>query len=1319
MTLLIHLLGSPKISRDGDPIDIPGHRPLALLAYLLVTGKAHSRQHLVDLLFEGPNDPRAALRWTLFKLRKAIGPEYLLADRQEIAFNFESDYWLDVTAFEAGRLDVYQGDFLEGLGVRDAYRFEDWLLFERERLRASYQAALSQRLEDYESGGDDEAVIETAHELLRLDNLREERYRALMRAYARQGKREVALAQYDQCCRVLAEELGIEPAQETISLFEQIQAGTLAAATPAPVRLPEVPPRLPAFLAEAAAPVASEHTLFVARERELARLDEHLVAALEGQGQVVFVTGEAGRGKTALLTEFARRAQEAHAGLIVASGNCNAYSGAGDPYLPFRDVLGMLSGDVESRWAAGTITQEHARRLWALMPYTLQALVDDGPDLIDVLIPSSGLATRIATSAPGIASWQKRLKELRQRAKAERGDLEQRQLFEQYTQVLHTLATRGPLLVLLDDLQWADTTSINLLFHMGRRLAGGRILIVGAYRGSEVACGRPSIATETPQPHPLEPVVNEFKRHFGDIEIDLGQIPPAESRAFVDTLLDSEPNRLDDAFRAALIRQTKGHPLFTIELLRDMQERGDLVQDDEGCWIEVPPLDWDALPTRVEAVIKQRLGRLDGALRDILSVASVQGETFTAQIVARLQDLSERQLLHRLSQELQQRHRLVRDQGEVMAGNKRLSRYQFGHVLVQQYLYDRLSPGERRLLHNEIAAILEELYAEHTDEITVQLARHYAEAGQGEKAVGFLHRAGDQARGLYAHQEAIDHYQRALAILKETGQYEKAARTLMKLGLTYHTAFDFQGARQAYEEGFALWQRAGEMGPAVLPAPAPHALRLDRFPPPAGLDPTTKALDAFSHCVIKELFSGLVELSPEMGVIPDVAQSWELLEGGRRYVFHLRHDVRWSDGAPVTAGDFEYAWERVLDPAAGQGWAKLLYDVKGARTFHQGNASDPDSVGVRALDEFTLEVELEEPAGYFLYLLSGLSFPVPRHTIEAHGEAWTAVGNIVTNGPFRLEAWQPGESISLVRNPAYHRRFTGNVERVELCTLPEWSARLALYETNRLDVLSLYRLPPAQRERVRQRYGGEYVSIPELTTFYIGFDVSRPPFDDPRVRRAFVLAADRARLADVALGGYGFPATGGFVPPGIPGHSVGIGLPYDPEQARQLLAQAGYPGGQGFPEVDALAPEIGVVWVAYLQAEWRASLGVDIPWETMEWSLFLDKLERETPHLLASGFGADYLDPDSFLRTGNVLRPTQWRNEAYDSLVEKARHLTIQGERMELYRQAERILVEEAPLMPLAYRRLGLLVKPWVRKYPTSPMGSDYWFGKDVVIEPH
>jgi ABC-type oligopeptide transport system substrate-binding subunit len=410
----------------------------------------------------------------------------------------------------------------------------------------------------------------------------------------------------------------------------------------------------------------------------------------------------------------------------------------------------------------------------------------------------------------------------------------------------------------------------------------------------------------------------------------------------------------------------------------------------------------------------------------------------------------------------------------------------------------------------------------------------------------------------------------------------------------------------------------------------------------------------------------------------------------------------------------------VLDPATASPNADLLYDIKGARAFHQREVFDPDQVGVRALDEVTLVVELEGPTSYFPHLLvSHPSYPVPRHVVEAHGAAWTEVGNIVTNGPFRLESWQPDESLVLIRNPEYHGRFTGNVERVELCLLPEWSARLALYEADRLDVLSLYRLPPPEMERVRQRHPGEYVLVPEMATFYVAFDVGRPPFDDVRVRRAFVLATDRERLADVVLRGYGSPATGGFVPPGMPGRSAGIGLPYDPGQARQLLAEAGYSGGHGFPVVKALVPEAKVPQSKYLRAQWRESLGVDIPWESMEWSRFRDRMDREPPHLFLVAWGADYPDPNNFLRESSFWDHTRWQNKVYNILVEKARRLTDQGKRMELYQEADRILVEEAPIMPLIYSRQGLLVKPWVRKYPTSPIVIEYFFGKDVIIEPH
>jgi oligopeptide transport system substrate-binding protein len=232
----------------------------------------------------------------------------------------------------------------------------------------------------------------------------------------------------------------------------------------------------------------------------------------------------------------------------------------------------------------------------------------------------------------------------------------------------------------------------------------------------------------------------------------------------------------------------------------------------------------------------------------------------------------------------------------------------------------------------------------------------------------------------------------------------------------------------------------------------------------------------------------------------------------------------------------------------------------------------------------------------------------------------------------------------------------------------------------------------------------------------MGFDTSRPPFDDPRVRQAFALAIDRESLANVAFRGYVSPATGGFVPPSIPGHSAGIGLPYDPKRARHLLAEAGYPGGHGFPDVDSPTRRAALPHPEYLQTQWRENLSIEITWEVMEWAIYLERLE-ESPHIFLMGWLADYHDPDNFLRVGLWRERVRWRNEGYDRLVEEARRVTDQGARMQLYRQADRILVEEAAIIPLYYGRQHLLVKPWVSKFlPTSAAGRPRW--KDVVIEP-
>jgi tetratricopeptide (TPR) repeat protein len=331
------------------------------------------------------------------------------------------------------------------------------------------------------------------------------------------------------------------------------------------------------------------------------------------------------------------------------------------------------------------------------------------------------------------------------------------------------------LILFLDDLQWADDASISLFFHLGRRVEDSRVMLVGAYRPSDVALGRGG------ERHPLEPVINELTRYYGDIVVDLDQIPPERSRRFVDALLDSEPNCFKDIFREALFHRTGGHALFTVELLRALEDRGDLVRDDTGCWVPSPALDWETLPARVEGVIEERIDRLDDDLKEMLTVGSVEGEAFTAEVVAQVQALPERDAVRQLSVELERQHRLVSAEGLVRLGNLRLSLYRFVHNLFQHYLYNNLGEAERAYLHRDVGRVIEALFAGQTEEVAAQLARHFEEAGVPDKAVAYRLQAGTKALRMSAHREAIFHLNSGLERLADLPSGPE--RTQLELGL--------------------------------------------------------------------------------------------------------------------------------------------------------------------------------------------------------------------------------------------------------------------------------------------------------------------------------------------------------------------------------------------------------------------------------------------------------------------------------------------------------------------------------------------------------
>ena len=234
-----------------------------------------------------------------------------------------------------------------------------------------------------------------------------------------------------------------------------------------------------------------------------------------------------------------------------------------------------------------------------------------------------------------------------------------------------------------------------------------------------------------------------------------------------------------------------------------------------------------------------------------------------------------------------------------------------------------------------------------------------------------------------------------------------------------------------------------------------------------------------------------------------------------------------------------------------------MYDINGAKAFHKGEAKW-DDIGVEVLDERTLLIELEGPNGYFPHLLAhNALLPLPKHAVEKYGRDWTQVEHIVTNGPFQLDEWVPGQHLSLSRNPRYHGRILGNVQQVQFYTSPDLSDHLQRYEADELDILRLdYPLPPGA-EHVRQRHAQDYISAPMLYTAFLGLNLRQPPCDDLRIRRALIQAVDPTMLAGAILGGRAAPARGGIVPPGMPGHSGQIGLPYEPDLARRLLAEAG------------------------------------------------------------------------------------------------------------------------------------------------------------------
>jgi oligopeptide transport system substrate-binding protein len=508
-------------------------------------------------------------------------------------------------------------------------------------------------------------------------------------------------------------------------------------------------------------------------------------------------------------------------------------------------------------------------------------------------------------------------------------------------------------------------------------------------------------------------------------------------------------------------------------------------------------------------------------------------------------------------------------------------------------------------------------------------------------------------------------------------------------------------------------------------------LRIRTSGEPTTLDPQIAAF-ANDVTIIKQLFRGLVWYDQDLGVVPAAAkelpsrENGGISEDGLTYTFKLRDDLVWSDGEPLTAADFEYSLKRLFDPQAGaQGYYYSFYtNIVGSEAYAAGQGS-AEEVGVKAIDDTTLEIKLTRVQPTLLQLLAlWPAFPIRQDMVEKHGEAWTDAGNLIGNGPFVLKEWIHGDHITVEANANYWGDDKPALQRIVFQMIPDESVALVAYQNDELDMTAV---PSADIRRFERN--PELLKYAELSTLAQGFNNTRDPFTDPLVRKAFKMAVDSQAYVDSVLQGAGLAAFG-WIPPGMPGYNPDIGAAYafDPEGAKELLAQAGYPNGEGLPHITITIADTqtGTLTAQFLQEQLRINLGVNIDIEVLESATYQERYLASEFQFALVGWEADYADPENWLPqifgTDAGLNQYRYSNPVVDDLFAQAAVELDNGKRLELYDQAQQIIIDDdMGTAPLCYSIREWLVKPSVTGIVTTGLDSSPgdWFYTKVRILAH
>ncbi|HLZ30567.1 MAG TPA: peptide ABC transporter substrate-binding protein [Chloroflexota bacterium] len=509
---------------------------------------------------------------------------------------------------------------------------------------------------------------------------------------------------------------------------------------------------------------------------------------------------------------------------------------------------------------------------------------------------------------------------------------------------------------------------------------------------------------------------------------------------------------------------------------------------------------------------------------------------------------------------------------------------------------------------------------------------------------------------------------------------------------------------------------------AALAQPTPQEVTVGFLQgEPDSLDPNrTRFAFVDEAAVIRQVFEPLLRFDEKLTPQPAAAESFDVSADGTVVTFHLRRDGRWSDGQPVTAGQFEYSWKRLLDPALNAAYAAFFVDagITGADEYNAGRVPSPDNVGVRALDDYTLEIRLNQPFGALADLAAlWVASPLRPDIVAANPDGWaTDPSTYIGNGPFAMTDWVHGDHITLSPNSQYmeHANWPRpTLTRATLVMTTNPAADYAAFASNARDWT---RVPEADVNQVLNdpNLAAQSRQYAELTTYWVNVNTARAPLSNVTLRRALATAIDRKALIRDIAGGIGLPMTS-IIPPGMPGfqESLGQELGFDAAAAKKLLAQAGFSptaNGQTLPSLafDFPATLANQRRAEYLQAQWKQNLGVDIRLTPMDPAAYQQALSARNYDLAFGGWAADYPDPQDWLNpvfgcTGSY-NTVNYCNPDFDQLVARADAATTPNERLPLYNAAQARLIDETPVVPLFALGHLVLVKPWVRSTDGGPL---------------